>query len=157
MRIVYTFGLAGITRTKIKGFDKMGNSLLAFRNSDRPFRDRLRRNLCGTGFRTTFIVLLLSALASPGPVVGQEASSLAALPLDDMQFRLIGPFRGGQSIAVAGHPTDRLTFYFGSTGGGVWKTVDAGHNWTNVSDGFFKTGSVGALAVAPSSPETVYA
>jgi len=108
--------------------------------------------LHGTGFRTTIIVFLLVAFASPVPVVGQDASSVASLPLDDMQFRLIGPFRGGRSIAVAGHPTERLTFYFGSTGGGVWKTEDAGHNWTNMSDGFFSTGSVGALAVAPSSP-----
>jgi photosystem II stability/assembly factor-like uncharacterized protein len=122
----------------------MGIPLVVFRSSDR------------TGFRITFIVFLLAALASPGPVVGQEASGLASLPLDDMQFRLIGPFRGGRSVAVAGHPTERLTFYFGSTGGGVWKTLDAGHSWTNVSDGFFKTGSVGAIAVAPSQPETVY-
>jgi hypothetical protein len=101
---------------------------------------------------TTFTVLILAALASSGPAVGQEASNLESLPLDDMQFRLIGPFRGGRSVAVVGHPTERLTFYFGSTGGGVWKTEDAGHNWTNVSDGFFGTGSVGALAVAPSLP-----
>ncbi|MDH3440277.1 MAG: glycosyl hydrolase, partial [Gammaproteobacteria bacterium] len=73
-----------------------------------------------------------------------------------MEFRLIGPYRGGRSIAAVGHPTDRFTFYFGSTGGGVWKTVDAGHNWFNVSDGSFKTGSVGAITIATSSPETVY-
>jgi photosystem II stability/assembly factor-like uncharacterized protein len=73
-----------------------------------------------------------------------------------MNFRLIGPFRGGRSVAAVGHPTDRLTFYFGATGGGVWKTVDAGHHWVNVSDGYFATGSVGALAIAPSQPETVY-
>ena len=96
-----------------------------------------------TEIRITSIVMLLAVFASPGPVVGQEASGLAALPLDDMEFRLIGPYRGGRSIAAAGHSTDRLTFYFGSTGGGVWKTVDAGHNWTNVSDGFFKTGVSG--------------
>jgi photosystem II stability/assembly factor-like uncharacterized protein len=142
---------------KIKGFSHMGKSLLAIRYSDRPSLDHSRRRLSGIGTHITFMVFLLAALAAPGPVVGQEASGLASLPLDDMQFRLIGPFRGGRSIAVAGHPSERLTFYFGSTGGGVWKTVDAGHNWTNVSDGFFKTGSVGALAVAPSQPETVYA
>ena len=78
------------------------------------------------------------------------------MPLDDMEFRLIGPWRGGRSIAAVGHPTDRLTFYFGSTGGGVWKTTDAGHNWVNVSDGYFKTGSVGAITLAKSSPEKVY-
>ena len=135
----------------------MEKSLVAFRSSDYPRCDRSGRRMCGTGPSIAFIVFLIAALAAPGPVVAQEASGLASLPLDDMQFRLIGPFRGGRSIAVAGHPTDRLTFYFGSTGGGVWKTEDAGHNWTNVSDGFFSTGSVGGLAVAPSRPETVYA
>ena len=105
---------------------------------------------------TTFTVFILGALAAPGLVVGQQASGLAALPLDDMDFRLIGPWRGGRSIAAVGHPTERLTFYFGSTGGGVWKTVDAGHHGVNVSDGFFKTGSVGAITLATSRPETVY-
>ena len=137
----------GATQKKIKPFN----------NSERLSRDHLQGRLSGIGFRSTFIVFLLAALASTGTVVGQEASDATAIPLDDMQFRMIGPFRGGRSISVVGHPTDRLTFYFGSTGGGVWKTVDAGHNWINVSDGFFATGSVGAIAVAPSRPETVYA
>ena len=128
-----------------------------FSNSEGRARERGQERWSGTGFRSIFIIFLLAALASTGTVVGQEASDATAIPLDDMQFRMIGPFRGGRSISVVGHPTDRLTFYFGSTGGGVWKTVDAGHNWINVSDGFFATGSVGAIAVAPSSPETVYA
>ncbi|MGI9205437.1 MAG: WD40/YVTN/BNR-like repeat-containing protein, partial [Woeseiaceae bacterium] len=135
----------------------MGKSFHALQNGDLPSRDPLRTWLYGTGIRTTFIVILMAVLASPRLVIGQDASSLSSLPLSDMEFRLIGPFRGGRSIAVVGHPTERLTFYFGSTGGGVWKTVDAGHNWINVSDGYFKTGSVGALALAPSQPETVYA
>ncbi|MGI9260993.1 MAG: WD40/YVTN/BNR-like repeat-containing protein, partial [Woeseiaceae bacterium] len=112
--------------------------------------------LRGTGICITFTLFLLVGLVSPTQVVAQEDSGLAALPLDDMDFRMIGPFRGGRSIATVGHPTDRLTFYFGSTGGGVWKTVDAGHNWVNVSDGYFKTGSVGAITLATSSPEVVY-
>jgi hypothetical protein len=98
-----------------------------------------------TAIRVTFTLFLLVAMASPAPVMGQAASDPGSLPLDDMQFRLIGPYRGGRSIAAVGHPTERLTFYFGSTGGGVWKTLDAGHSWVNVSDGYFKTGSVGAL------------
>ena len=105
---------------------------------------------------TTIAVFLVAVLVSV-PAVAQRDGNPESLPLDDMDFRLIGPFRGGRSVAVVGHPTERLTFYFGSTGGGVWKTVDAGHNWVNVSDGYFKTGSVGALAIAPSSPETIYA
>ncbi|MCZ6916275.1 MAG: glycosyl hydrolase, partial [Gemmatimonadetes bacterium] len=73
-----------------------------------------------------------------------------------MRWRNIGPFRGGRSVAVAGVPSDPLTYYFGSTGGGVWKTTDAGVTWTNVSDGSFNTGSVGAIAVAESDANVVY-
>jgi photosystem II stability/assembly factor-like uncharacterized protein len=77
--------------------------------------------------------------------------------LRDLRFRLIGPFRGGRSVAVAGVPSDAKTYYLGATGGGVWKTTDAGLSWLPVSDGFFKTGSVGALAVAAADPNTIYA
>jgi photosystem II stability/assembly factor-like uncharacterized protein len=76
---------------------------------------------------------------------------------DGLQWRLIGPFRGGRVVAVAGHPTDRRTFYFGSTGGGVWRTGDGGRSWRNVSDGFFRRASVGALAIAASDPNVIYA
>ncbi|HEX3876950.1 MAG TPA: glycosyl hydrolase [Bryobacteraceae bacterium] len=77
-------------------------------------------------------------------------------PLRDLRFRLIGPFRGGRAVAAAGVPSDPKTFYFGATGGGVWKTSDAGLSWRPISDGFFKTGSVGAIAVADSDPNTIY-
>ncbi len=73
-----------------------------------------------------------------------------------MQWRNIGPFRGGRCLAVGGHSTQPNTFYFGATGGGVWKTVDAGTSWINVSDGYFAFSSVGALAVAPSDPNVLY-
>lgn len=73
-----------------------------------------------------------------------------------MKWRNIGPFRGGRSTAVTGVIQDPDTYYFGSTGGGVWKTVDGGHTWKNISDGFFKTGSVGAIAVSPSDPNVIY-
>ncbi|MEM1202418.1 MAG: glycosyl hydrolase [Acidobacteriota bacterium] len=73
-----------------------------------------------------------------------------------MEWRLVGPFRGGRSTAVAGVIQDPFTYYFGGTGGGLWKTTDAGLHWRNVSDGFFSTGSVGAIAVAPSDPNVVY-
>ena len=76
--------------------------------------------------------------------------------LRDLRFRLIGPFRGGRSVAAAGVPSQPKTFYFGATGGGVWKTTDAGLSWNPISDGFFKTGSVGAIAVADSDPNTIY-
>ncbi len=73
-----------------------------------------------------------------------------------LEFRLVGPFRGGRVGAVAGHPTERLTFYMGSTGGGVWKTTDAGRFWENVSDKYFQRSSVGAIAVATSDPNVIY-
>ena len=75
---------------------------------------------------------------------------------DGLHWRLIGPFRGGRVVAVAGDSTSRGTFYFGSTGGGVWKTVDSGLSWRNVSDTFFRRASVGALTVAASDPNVVY-
>jgi photosystem II stability/assembly factor-like uncharacterized protein len=73
-----------------------------------------------------------------------------------MQWRLIGPFRGGRVTAVAGVPSQPMTFYMGATGGGVWKTEDGGLTWRNVSDGYFKTGSIGAIAVAESDPNVIY-
>ncbi len=73
-----------------------------------------------------------------------------------MQWRLIGPFRGGRVTAVAGVPSQPMTFYMGATGGGVWKTEDGGLTWRNISDGYFKTGSIGAIAVAESDPNVIY-
>ncbi|MCR9016315.1 WD40/YVTN/BNR-like repeat-containing protein [Aquiflexum gelatinilyticum] len=72
-----------------------------------------------------------------------------------IQWRNIGPHRGGRSAAVAGVASERNTFYFGSTGGGVWKTTDGGKTWGNISDGYFG-GSIGAVAVADSDPNIIY-
>jgi photosystem II stability/assembly factor-like uncharacterized protein len=73
-----------------------------------------------------------------------------------VKWRNIGPFRGGRSVTATGVVGDPNTYYQGITGGGVWKTDDAGTTWKNVSDGFFATGSVGAIAVSESEPNTVY-
>ena len=75
---------------------------------------------------------------------------------DVLRWRCIGPFRGGRSVAVAGHPTDRQVFYFGACVGGVWKTDDGGTFWRNVSDGFFTSASIGAIGVSESDPDVVY-
>ncbi|MEC7752970.1 glycosyl hydrolase [Roseivirga sp. UBA1976] len=72
-----------------------------------------------------------------------------------MEFRLVGPFRGGRATAVAGVVQDPMTYFMGATGG-VWKTENAGESWFNVSDGFFNTASVGAITVAESDPNVVY-
>jgi len=73
-----------------------------------------------------------------------------------LRWRSIGPYRGGRSTAVAGSRTRTDEYYFGATGGGVWKTTNGGVDWENVSDGFFGTGSVGAIAVSESDPDIVY-
>lgn len=74
-----------------------------------------------------------------------------------MKYRLVGPFRGGRVTTVAGVPSEPFTFYLGSTGGGIWKTTSAGEAWRNISDGFLGVGSIGAIAVAPSDSNVVYA
>ena len=76
--------------------------------------------------------------------------------LKDLRFRLIGPFRGGRSVAVAGVPSEPNVYYFGASGGGVWKTTDSGATWAPISDGQFQTASVGAIGVADSDPNTIY-
>jgi photosystem II stability/assembly factor-like uncharacterized protein len=73
-----------------------------------------------------------------------------------LKWRSVGPYRGGRVIAVAGHPTQKNVFYFGGTGGGVWKTEDSGDTWQNISDKYFKTSSVGAIAVSKSNPNVIY-
>jgi photosystem II stability/assembly factor-like uncharacterized protein len=73
-----------------------------------------------------------------------------------LKWRNIGPFRGGRSVAATGVVSDVHTYYMGTTGGGLWKTEDMGINWSNISDGFFKTGSVGAVAVAENDPNVIY-
>lgn len=73
-----------------------------------------------------------------------------------MKYRSIGPFRGGRSNSATGIIGDPFTYYMGTTGGGLWKTNDAGNTWNNISDGFFKTGSVGAVAASESNPNIIY-
>ncbi|MGE5277378.1 MAG: VPS10 domain-containing protein [Acidobacteriota bacterium] len=105
------------------------------------------------------------ASARPAPKEKEGASAAtagAARPatlserLAGMHFRNLGPFRGGRATAVAGVRHHPETFYFGATGGGVWKTIDFGANWEPVSDKDFKTGSIGAIAVSESDPNVLY-
>ena len=74
---------------------------------------------------------------------------------ESVKYRSIGPFRGGRSAAVVGVPNQPKLFYFGATGGGVWKTVDGGITYENISDGYFG-GSIGSVAVAASDPNVIY-
>lgn len=112
-----------------------------------------------------FLVFVLAALSGTAQKKAKPATTaVAATGVDhadstffsSLKYRLIGPFRGGRADAVAGGTKSRNTFYFGATGGGLWKTVDGGSNWKNVSDGYFG-GGVGAIAVAPSDETIVYA
>ena len=85
------------------------------------------------------------------------SAGVPATLLESLRWRCIGPYRGGRVVAVAGHPVEQMVFYFGACGGGVWKTTDGGTLWENVSDGYFNTSAVGAIAVAESDPNVVYA
>ena len=77
--------------------------------------------------------------------------------LSAVRYRCIGPSRGGRVVAIAADPDDKARFYFGAVAGGIWRSDDAGQYWENVSDGQLATASVGALAVAPSDPNVIYA
>jgi photosystem II stability/assembly factor-like uncharacterized protein len=104
--------------------------------------------------------LLLAAAALPGApssaLDAQEAVSSVERTFSHMAFRNVGPSRGGRVTAVAGHPAHPFTFYMGATGGGVWKTEDYGTTWRPISDGYFETGSIGSIRVAPSDANVVY-
>ena len=90
--------------------------------------------------------------ATPPDVEAQVDPAL----FQSMRYRNIGPFRGGRVTTVTGVPGETFTFYMGATGGGVWKTTDAGTTWRNISDGYFNTTGIGAIAVAPSDPNVIY-
>ncbi len=120
--------------------------------------------------RTCLIALLslLCTVVSPPPIEANRASKKAqatgtseaeATPydgfLESLEWRQVGPFRGGRSAAVTGLPNHPDTYYFGATGGGVWKTLDGGRTWSNISDGSFG-GSIGAVAVSTWDPNVIY-
>jgi len=102
-------------------------------------------------------VLLCLVAAGAISVYAQTQTPSESDLLKAFQYRSIGPYRGGRCAAVTGVPSQPFVYYYGSTGGGVWKTTDGGINWESVSDGsVFGTGSVGAIAVADSDPNVIY-
>ena len=107
---------------------------------------------------STALVLIFFPFAGPAlaatPPRAQPSIPDASL-LKGMKWREVGPYRGGRADSVEGIAGQRDVYYFGATGGGVWKTTDAGQSWKPVSDGFFG-GAIGAVAVAPSDPSVVY-
>src|SRR5438093_6128757 len=98
------------------------------------------------------LLVLAVAIGTLQPTAAQETPDLSGA----LRWRNIGPFRGGRVTAVAGIASQPLVDYMGATGGGVWKTDDAGLMWNNVSEGFFHTGSVGAVDVSQSAPNVLY-
>ena len=112
------------------------------------------------GTRRVRVLLAAAALWAAVTVATSAVAQPAATPdlsvLSTLKWRNIGPNRGGRSIAVAGSAARPLEYYFGATGGGLWKTTDGGVTWSAVGDGQFRTSSVGALAVAASNPDVVY-
>src|SRR5579864_6593379 len=115
---------------------------------------------CGPHFREepllSLTIVTAAALGLADPVRSAFAKEAAApspfskpvpSPFSQaLQWRLIGPFRGGRVTAVAGHADEPNVYYMGAAGGGVWKTEDAGQTWHNVSDGFLRVGTIGAIA-----------
>src|SRR5215831_10000276 len=99
--------------------------------------------------KSLFLILLCF------PLMPLSAQSVSPDLFSGLKWRLIGPFRGGRAIAAAGVPGDSSTFYFGTVGGGVWKTANAGVTWTPVFDRQ-PVASIGAIAVAPSNPKVIY-
>ena len=107
--------------------------------------------------RKSVILCLLAVSAISVYAQNQTTPPSESDRLRAFQYRSIGPYRGGRSAAVAGVPSQPFVYYYGATGGGVWKTTDGGINWESVSDGsVFGTGSVGAIAVSESDPNVIY-
>ncbi len=107
------------------------------------------------------LLVLLPAVAVPRAAAatarGDDPNVLVdpAL-LQGLHYRMVGPYRGGRSTAATGVPGQPHTFYFGSTGGGLWRSTDAGESWVNLTDGQIDAGGIGAVAVAPSDPNVIY-
>jgi photosystem II stability/assembly factor-like uncharacterized protein len=109
--------------------------------------------------RSCFVLMLGLAAFGSFMASAQDTSSGGPYPaslFEGLQWRDVGPMRGGRSFAVAGVPSQPDTFYMGSVGGGVWKTENDGRTWTPISDQGIPIGSIGAIAVASSNPDTIY-
>ena len=104
------------------------------------------------------LLLLCSftALCLMNPLENFGQKTIIDSSLKGMTWRNIGPNRGGRSLGIAGSTKNKMEYYFGAVGGGLWKTIDAGLNWKPVTDSQMTSSSVGAVAVSPSNPNVVY-
>ena len=98
--------------------------------------------------------LILLLIFSTNSSYSQEISTEQLY--ESLEWKFAGPYRGGRSTAVSGVISKPYTFYMGTTGGGVWKTTDAGNNWKNISDGQITVGSIGAISVSESDENVIY-
>ncbi len=107
----------------------------------------------------SFLLFSLSLLygITNQSVVAQSQNEINPTLYNTLKWRNIGPSRGGRVTTVTGVPSKPNVYYMGASGGGVWKSDNSGQTWNNISDGFFKTGSVGAIAVSLSDPNVIYA
>ncbi len=104
-----------------------------------------------------YVFAACAAAALTALMLSADSTSVNPSLFSGLRYRMIGPLRGGRVTTVTGVPSEPHTFYMGSTGGGVWKTTDAGYSWSNISDGFFKAASMGAVEVSQSDPNVVFA
>ncbi|MFQ5537168.1 MAG: hypothetical protein ACE5GJ_06915 [Gemmatimonadota bacterium] len=113
---------------------------------------------CSVATGRVFLLLVGGFAIAPASAVTaqEEGSRMVEQVFPDLQYRSVGPSRGGRVTAVAGHRARPSTFYMGATGGGVWKTENYGATWRPISDGYFATGSIGSIRVAPSNPDIIY-
>jgi photosystem II stability/assembly factor-like uncharacterized protein len=104
------------------------------------------------------VALLVIAVAGSAlqPTTVEATETVATSLFEAMKWRFVGPYRGGRVTTVAGVPDDPQLYYMGATGGGVWKTENAGLTWENLSDDDFGVGTIGAIAVADSDPNVIY-
>src|SRR5205085_6020159 len=111
--------------------------------------------LCAAALFCAFVALIERPVDAQRRQTSSTPSATDSLKV--LQWRSIGPYRGGRSTAVAGVASQPMVFYFGGVGGGVWKTTDGGINWEPITDGsVFGTGSVGAIGLSDSDPNTIY-
>jgi len=115
----------------------------------------MKNIFCKAGLFLLILSLLPLAAEGQRRKKTKNTNSFPEALYSSMEYRLVGPFRGGRSAAVTGVPGKPNLFYFGATGGGVWRTTDGGRAWENISDGFFG-GSIGAVEVAQSDPNVLY-
>lgn len=119
-------------------------------------RSKLMKNpLLSSRFLVALLPLFVLLLANCTQAANESAEAHEDA-LKGLEYRLVGPWRGGRVTAVTGVPGQPNLYYMGATGGGVWKTTNAGTTWENISDGDFKVGTIGAVAVAGSDPNVIY-